>query len=111
MMNTTQTTVQTIKIVSLWCKNEEKHNDKLYRLEMTQFGSTWDVFAMYGARGGKMTMHVWANGVGIDAAQTIFDMKLREKFRHGYKVIVEDVLEVGQTRPTVMESGAYMVAA
>lgn len=97
-------TVQTIKTVNLWCKNEAKNNDKLYRLEMTKANGKFDVFGVYGRRGGKLTLTILVEGVSVTVASNAFVRKYEAELRKGYKLIAEDVLEVGQSIPTVVEN-------
>lgn len=89
----------TTQVISLWC--HEGNHDKLYRMEMQEFKGKFDVFCMYGRRGGRLTMHVWAEGVDLNRAKQVFSSKIAEKFRKGYKEINEDVVEVGKMHPTM----------
>lgn len=91
-------TVETKHVANLW--NNSANHDKLYRIEVTQTENGFDVLAAYGRRGGKMTLHVYADSLSKAEAMSMYTTKLQEKRRKGYKAIVEDVMAVENSIPT-----------
>ncbi len=96
-MTSRHETPETLKTISLW--HNEGNHDKLYRLEMQEFEGHYDVFCMYGRRGGELTMHVWADKVTKAEAVAVFTKLRAQKLKKGYREIVEDVMEVGKSVP------------
>ena len=90
----------TTVVLNLWCA--EGNHDKLYRLEMSpaENGRGWNVISAYCRRGGKISLHVWADGVSLVKAKDIFYLKAKEKYGKGYRAIKEDVMNVGKLSPT-----------
>lgn len=95
-----------IESVNLWCYQPENKHDKLYGLYLWKSGEEhFDVVSLFGVRGGKLQLHVWAEGVNKLVAVRVFRLKLKEKLgsRKGYSPISESVSAVGSSIPTLAE--------
>jgi len=88
-------TADNLKTELFWCYRPEFNNDKVYSLTFMKTSMGCDVFAKYGARGGRQTFFVHAEGVTEAAALATYAAVRREKTstRKGYKAV--DSVPVG----------------
>ena len=87
--------------VNLWCFNPAANNDKVYGLYLFNANGKFDVFSLFGRRGGSLQTHVWAEGVAMDEANRVYNQLLKDKSRKGYKLIKENVATLGMATPTL----------